>query len=87
MVGVIRVDLETLGGNTGGDCGSRVSRNNIRRGVGDFRYSGGGRAAVFTVLCSSETTQIPTLMLNLIIYLSYMLNLTTQPDHMRQLQL
>ena len=54
MVGVIRVDLETLGGNTGGDSGSRVSRNNIRRGVGDFRYSGGGRAAVFTVLCSSE---------------------------------
>ena len=53
MVGVIRVDLETLDGNTGGDSG-RVSRNNIRRGVGDFRYSGGGRAAVFTVLCSSE---------------------------------
>ena len=51
MIGVIRVDLETLDGNTGDDSGSRVSKNNIRRGV---RYSGGGRAAVFTVLCSSE---------------------------------
>lgn len=54
MVGVIRVYLETLDGNTGGDSSSRVSRNRIRRGVGDCRYSGGGRAAVVTMLCSSE---------------------------------
>lgn len=29
-----------------------------------------------------KSTQIPTLMLNLFIHLSYMLNLMTQPDHM-----
>ena len=86
MIGVIRVDLETLDGNTGGDSG-RVSRNNIRRGVVIVDIVEVAEQQWSPCYVHLKTTQIPTLMLNLIIHLSYILNLMTQPDHMRQLQL